>query len=690
MFHSLKTKIFLLVSVILALVAVFVLYFTDRDVEQAMFEAEQRSARNVLELVELNIQSGYRDLVRSRVDAVHAHRRALRGLTMLARTTLDEIFTLSDLSGEARARAESRALDWLSRPRPDEVGEFLVFDAQGTLLAHQNPDARGGDLNQLRDIKGSPMAEALNSEARRLGEVSSMFFWTWTKGQPIKKFGWFVHYPPTDWIIGAAVDIDELEQEGARKLEELLNNLRANFSKIRIAQSGSVILFNAQGEMLIGPEENSLDSSLAPSLDISTAINALTGKPLLEELKSLAVTKDRVSMRFVPQSGDAAGQIREQEAFCGYFRALGWYVAALAYVDEVGAPARNLVTRLSVIILAVLLAGLVLGLVLAGRIAKPLNALADYAKALPETDFTAQEVQDQSAAIRHLPQRHKDEVGRLATALMFMEGSLRENIRSLIETTAANERIEGELNVAREIQLGLLPKTFPPFPERREFDLFATLKSAKEVGGDLYDFFFIDEDHFCFAVGDVSGKGVPAALFMAISRTLLRTAGARERDPGPIMETMNNDLAPDNPNSMFVTLFVGVLNTRTGRLRFANGGHNKPVIKNQDGARFLEGRSGPMVGAVEDIPYNTLEIDLAPGEMIFLYTDGITEAMDEELAVYSDDRLLVMMEAAPMVSAEQTIQIVLEDVARHVGAAQQSDDITALCLRYAGPGGGQG
>lgn len=684
MFHSLKTKIFLLVSVILALVAVFVLYFTDRDVEQAMFEAEQRSARNILELVELNIQSGYRDLVRSRVDAVNAHRRALRGLTMMARTTLDEIFTMSELSGEARARAESRALDWLSRPRPAEEGEFLVFDAQGTLLAHQDSDARGGDLNLIRDIKGSPMAEAVNSEARRLGEVSSMFFWTWTgHGQPIKKFGWFVHYPPTDWVIGAAVDIDELEQEGERKLEELLDNLRANFGKIRIARSGSVILFNAQGEVLIGPEESASDSTL----DLNTAVNALTEKPLLDELKSLAAARDRLSMRFVPQSADASGQIREQEIFCGYFRPLGWYVAALAYVDEVGAPARNLVARLSGIILAVLLAGLVLGLVLAGRIAKPLNALADYAKALPETDFTAQEAEDRSAAIRHLPQRHKDEVGRLATALMFMEGALRENIRSLIETTAANERIEGELNVAREIQLGLLPKTFPPFPERREFDLFATLKSAKEVGGDLYDFFFMDEEHFCFAVGDVSDKGVPAALFMAITRTLLRTAGVRERDPGPIMEAMNNDLAPDNPNSMFVTLFIGVLNTRTGRLRFTNGGHNKPVIKNRDGVRFLEGRSGPMVGAMEDLPYTTLEMDLAPGEMLFLYTDGITEAMDGELAVYSDERLLATMEAAPMASAEQTVRIVLEDVARHVGAARQSDDITALCLRYAGPGG---
>lgn len=675
MLHSLKTKIFLLVSVILSLLAVLVLYFTDRDVEQAMFDAEQRSARNVLELAELNIQSGYRNLLRSRVDAVNAHRRTLQGMTMVARSGLDEIFEASGHVGQAVQEAEQRALDWLSSPTSVEGTEILVFDTQGRLLAHPAPNVRGSNLNMIRDIKGSPLADAVTEETRRLGQATATFFWTWTEhSQPIKKFGWFVHYPPTDWIIGAAVDIEELEREGERKLEELLDSLRANFNKIRIAKSGSVMLFNAQGEMLIAPAYE--------DLDLTAAVDSQTGGLLLDALKACAESRQREPIRFTLHSSET-GQARELEAFCGHFRALGWYVAAVAFVDEVGAPARELVHRLSLIIAGVFLASLGLGLVLSIRVTKPLNALADYAKSLPETDFTTSE--DQTAAIRDLPARHKDEVGRLAKALVFMEHSLRENIRTLIETTAANERIEGELNVAREIQMGLLPKTFPPFPERTEFDLYASLESAKEVGGDLYDFFFIDEEHFCFAVGDVSGKGVPAALFMAISRTLLRAASVRERDPAKIMESMNNDLAPDNPNSMFVTLFIGVLNTRTGKLQYANGGHNQPVLKNRDGVRFLEGRSGPMVGAMEGLPYVCLEIDMAPGESILLYSDGITEAMDENNALYSDERLLATMGSLGELAPGKTIQAVLADVALHVGQAEQSDDITTLCLKYSGP-----
>ncbi|HDQ39829.1 MAG TPA: HAMP domain-containing protein [Desulfonatronum sp.] len=678
MFHSLKSKIFLLVCTILALVAALVLYFTNRDVERAMFEAEQRSARNVLELAELNIQSGYRHLLRSRVDAVNAHRRTLQGMTMMARTGLDEIFATAPASGQARQEALQRALDWLSAPTLVEGTEFLVFTARGRLLAHPDPAARGSDLNMIRDIKGSPLADAVNEEARRLGQASSTFFWTWTEqSQPIKKFGWFVHYPAADWIIGAVVDIEELEREGKRKLEELLDSLRVNFSKIRIAKSGSVVLFNSKGEMLVHPDHE--------HLDLRTAVNNQTGVLILDELKTAAESKVRDPLRFVVQS-EGTGEAREREAFCGYFRALGWYVAAIAFVDEVSAPARDLVQRLSLIIAGTFVASLGLGLALSIRVTKPLNALADYAKSLPETDFTASE--DNTGPIRKLPSQHKDEVGRLAGTLLFMEQSLRENIRSLIATTAANERIESELNVAREIQMGLLPKTFPPFPERAEFDLFASLEPAKEVGGDLYDFFFLDQDHFCFAVGDVSGKGVPAALFMAISRTLLRAAGPREINPARIMESMNNDLSLNNPNSMFVTLFIGVLDVRTGRLAYANGGHNQPVLMNEKGVRFLEGRSGPMVGAVEGLPYVALETVLNPGETIFLYTDGITEAMDEHNSLYSDERLLATLGSLGVPGPREIIRAVNKDVILHVQQAEQSDDITMLCLEYAGPGSG--
>ncbi|SDB12504.1 sigma-B regulation protein RsbU (phosphoserine phosphatase) [Desulfonatronum thiosulfatophilum] len=675
MFHSLKTKIFFLVCVILALVAVLVLYFTHRDVEEAMFDAEQRSARNVLELVELNIQSGYRDLLRSRMDAVNAHRRTLQGMTMMAHTGLDEIFAAAPPAEKAGQDAMQRALDWLSAPTFVEGTELLVFDLQGVLLAHPHKEARGSNLNQIQDIKGLPLARAVEEEVRRQGHASATFFWPWTDhAHPVKKFGWFVHYPLTDWIIGAAVDIEELEREGERKLEELINNLRVNFSKIRIAKSGSIALFNAQGEMLIQPAYE--------ALNLEGAINELTGGLILEELKAAAQSRERASIRIVLRTEEDM-QLREIEAFSGYFRTLGWYVAAMGFVDEISAPARDLVSRLSLIIAGVLLASLALGLLLAIRLTRPLNALTDYAKSMPETDFTSAD--PRSTAIDHLPRQNKDEVGRLAEALIFMDHSLRDNVRSLLETTALNERMETELSVAREIQLGLIPKTFPPYPERPEFDLYAVLEPAREVGGDLYDFFFIDEHHFCFAVGDVSDKGVPAALFMAVSRTLFRIAAVEELNPARIMETMNNNLAPNNPNSMFVTLFIGVLDVRTGELRYSNGGHNQPVIVDRDGkARFLEGRSGPMVGAMEDLPYSPLETNLAPDELLFLYTDGITEAMNIRKELYSDERLLATMETLPERDATAAIRHVQTDLALHVAEADQSDDITMLCIKFRG------
>ncbi|GAB6060214.1 SpoIIE family protein phosphatase [Desulfonatronum parangueonense] len=674
MFHSLKSKIFLLICMILALVAVLVLYFTHRDVEEAMFDAEQRSARNVLELVELNIQSGYRDLLHSRMDAVNAHRRTLQGMTMMVHTGLDEIFAADPQAEEVGQEAMQRALNWLSVPTFVEGTEFLVFDLQGVLLAHPHEETRGFNLNRIRDIKGLPLAKSVEEDIRRQGQASATFFWPWTDhDRPVKKFGWFVHYPLTDWIIGAAVDIEELEREGERKLEELINNLRVNFSKIRIAKSGSIFLFNAQGEMLIPPAYE--------LLDLENAVNELTGGLILEELKAAAQSRERTSIRIVPRTEEGT-QVREIEAFSGYFRTLGWYVAAMGYVDEINAPARDLVSRLSLIIAGVLLASLALGLVLSIRLTRPLNALTEYAKSMPETDFTSAD--PRSTAIDHLPRQNKDEVGRLAEALIFMDHSLRDNVRSLLETTALNERMETELSVAREIQLGLIPKTFPPYPDRPEFDLFAVLEPAREVGGDLYDF-FIDEHHFCFAVGDVSDKGVPAALFMAVSRTLFRIAAVEELNPARIMETMNNNLAPNNPNSMFVTLFIGVLDVRTGHLRYSNGGHNQPVIVDRDGkARFLEGRSGPMVGAMEDLPYRPLETNLAPDELLFLYTDGITEAMNTNKDLYSDERLLATMETLPERDATAAIRHVQTDLALHVAEADQSDDITMLCIKFHG------
>ncbi|WP_179953162.1 SpoIIE family protein phosphatase [Desulfobotulus mexicanus] len=674
MLHSLKTRICILIALVLTLVAVPVLYFTHKDGVQAMSEAEQRSVQNVLDLAELNIRSGYRSLLYSRVDAVKAHRQALESMVTVARSSFDLIFSPKDISPDDLKKKQDLALDWISGLASLDGTEFLVLNKEGVLIAHPDADIRNSNLNQMEDIKGFPLADAVNDEARRLGTASTTFFWTFgNDGKGRKKFGWFVHYPDMDWVLGAVADIEALEHEGERKKKEMLDNLKSNFETIRIARSGSLILFDRSGEILI-PSKNE-------DPDLLTILHPETMRPVFKELQNLAASGSRESIRMVLP--DLKGEMRERVIFCTYFRTLGWYVAAIAYSDEIRAPAQALVQRLSFIIAGLFLVSMALGFWISNRMTRPLDTLAAFAKALPDSDFTSD--QALCGAIEHLPGRHQDEVGRLAKALIFMEASLRDNIRCLMETTAANERMEGELSVAREIQLGLLPKTFPPFPNHSEFDLFASLEPAREVGGDLYDFFFMDEKHFCFAVGDVSGKGVPASLFMAISRTLLRSAAAREKDPARIMTTMNNDLASSNPNSMFVTLFIGVLDLDTGLLVYANGGHNPPVkISSGKPPEFMTGRSGPLVGAMEDMPYHTLEIQLEPDDTLFVYTDGVTEAMDTEQVLYSDPRLIRTLTGLQGQSPKYILEIVENDVAAHVGTAEPSDDITMLCLRYSG------
>ncbi len=671
MLKSLNTRICMLIGLVLILVAVPVLYFTHRDGVRAMSETKQRSVRNVLELTELNMRSGYRNLLYSRVDAVLAHRRTLEGMVLVAQKGLDAIFASADAQTGFSEDIQDRALEWVNRLESVDATEFLIFDSNGLLLAHPNARIRYRDMNLVKDIKGMPLARTVSEEARKLGKSSTTFFLdSGDDGQVHKKYGWFVHYPAMNWIIGAIADIEGLEREGARKKAELLDNLQDHLKNVRIAQSGSVVVFDGEGTMLIQPEHEALNL---------TAILPETGDTLLAELQALAVSRSREPVSL--SLPDAAGQLRQREIYCTHIKILGWYVATLAYVDEIRAPAQQLVQRLSLIIATLFLVSLMLGLWLAIRMTRPLNALASFAIALPEADFTSPH--SACAPIAHLPKRHRDEVGRLAGALIFMEKTLRDNIRALIETTARNERMAGELNVAREIQLGLLPKTFPPFPDHGNFDLYASLEPAREVGGDLYDFFFLDDTHFCFAIGDVSGKGVPASLFMAISRTLLRTAAAREKDPALIMTSMNNDLASNNPNSMFVTLFIGVLNLRTGHLVYANGGHNPPVLlPAQKAPVFLKPLSGPIVGAMEGLPYTLHETRLDVGDALFLYTDGVTEAMDSSLTVYSDPRLLDVLTRLQGETPKTILQAVEQDVARHVGEAEASDDITMLCLCF--------
>ncbi|MBI3756913.1 MAG: SpoIIE family protein phosphatase [Deltaproteobacteria bacterium] len=255
----------------------------------------------------------------------------------------------------------------------------------------------------------------------------------------------------------------------------------------------------------------------------------------------------------------------------------------------------------------------------------------------------------------------------------------------LIEAYVEKQRMEETLKLAREIQMSMLPKHFPPFPHRSDFDLYAFIEPAREVGGDFYDFLLLDEDHLGFAIGDVSGKGIPAALFMSVTKTWLRVIASKQSRPAAVLAELNTELCRDNDAGMFVTLFYGILHLRTGALEYSSGGHNPPYVLTRTGAvEPLAKTKGMALGVLRDTSYQATTRQLRAGDEIFLYTDGVTEAMDRAYNQFSDHRLLECLTRARGLSPTALIRNVIKELQQFSSGAEQSDDITALAIHYLG------
>jgi len=257
----------------------------------------------------------------------------------------------------------------------------------------------------------------------------------------------------------------------------------------------------------------------------------------------------------------------------------------------------------------------------------------------------------------------------------------------LIEAYIEKERLEEGLKLAHDIQMSMLPKTFPPFPERRDLDIFAAITPAKKVGGDFYDFFFLDENRLCFAIGDVSGKGVPAALFMAVTKTLFKAIAGRVQNPGEILSTVNREICRDNDSQMFTTLFCGILDTRTGEIRYSNGGHNPPYHLSRAGVQQVPKTGGRVLGLLEETTYAGSRLVLGPGETLLLYTDGVTEALDPAEQFFSERRLESILTQINFASAREQIEYLTREITLFAAGAEQADDITTLAIRFLGPAG---
>lgn len=245
--------------------------------------------------------------------------------------------------------------------------------------------------------------------------------------------------------------------------------------------------------------------------------------------------------------------------------------------------------------------------------------------------------------------------------------------------------IQHDLNTARNIQLAILPKEFPPFPAIKDFEIYASMEPAKEVGGDLFDFFLLDKDRLGFVIGDVSGKGIPAAIFMAVSRTLIRATALKGISPDECFNYVNNLLCHESVASMFVTVFYGIFNFKTGELNYVNGGHNPPYIISRDGTlKKLELTNGIALGVYENYEFPFKTISLEKGETLYLYTDGVTEATDINYKLLSEENMEMFLKENHTKTATELVKGTFSLVKDFAGDVEQSDDITVMALKYTG------
>lgn len=369
--------------------------------------------------------------------------------------------------------------------------------------------------------------------------------------------------------------------------------------------------------------------------------------------------------------------LRQRDAIIGFAPiANGRLVAAfVSPTEEAFSDAKS--TLIQQVTLGVLGAGLVfVAIVLAARsVSRPIRDLS----------VAAQEVADGNLDMRLNSDGATAEVVQLTEAFNKMIRDLQMRMQELRYTTTVKERLEGELSAARSIQMSLLPKVFPAFPDRREFDIHAVVRPAREVGGDFYDFFLIDERRLCLLISDVSGKGVPAALFMAVSKALIK---ANVAGGGPLADAIalvNKELCEEADSGMFVTALVAVLDTLTGELEYSNAGHLSPFLLGTDGSvEPLDGGHAPALALANGLAFDTAKYQLSPGDSVFMFTDGVTEALSKSREFYTPQRLQIVLRDVCSLPVQRITRSVIQDVRTFAADQEQADDISVLALRWLG------
>ena len=474
---------------------------------------------------------------------------------------------------------------------------------------------------------------------------------------------------------------------GAVGIGAYLRDINKIVSDARIGESGFGFVLDNEGKIIFSPQKS---GELRGDLEVRRDLRKSENKNLAEVAKKMVEG----------QSDETVVAFDNEEYYIAYcpMSEIGWSYASVIKVDEVMEPASsneddlknitkekvkdmrfkslNIICATLEAVFLLLAIMFIAGTEVAERFTKPILALNKRVKEIAAGDLD-----------RKIEVTSSDEIGSLAVSINVMTISLKEYMENLTQMTADKERISTELNLAKNIQAHMLPSIFPAFPERDEFDIYAIMNVAKEVGGDFYAFYLLDDEHLAITIADVSGKGVPAAMFMVISRTIIKNYALASRNKenfGEVITAANKQLCQNNTEMMFVTVFFGVLNIKTKRFHYVNAGHSVPLVyrASEDSFKYLPLSNNCMMGVRSYVEFQEEFIDISSGDVIFLYTDGVTEAVDGDNEEYGTKRLLNKLNALPKdKSLQRMLNSVLKDIKEHTGELEQYDDITMLALR---------
>ena len=571
------------------------------------------------------------------------------GILAISRSLKDNTINVKDIDFEVNLLGNLEQL-WkpLMTAQKDVITTIYFGTETGLLVAYD----RQSDLNA--DNGNEVFYDHLKSEwytkAKSLGHVcfTDIYNDIYDRGLTI--------------TCAAPVYDDNNKFIGAMGMDILISDLYRAIVEIDLGDDKASYAFLVDNKGNIIDNENASDKT--NSLSNEKGINAEVVNRILSGQTDVSLTDDRIYYAYTPIESN------------------GWKFCVRMPESVILAPVRS-VQRNIIFMMSLFLAAFILITIIVTV------ATRKFSKDLTNPIISlSHDVEEISGG--NLDYRAKiydnDEIGDLAKSFNAMAVSLKDYINNLASITAEKERISTELNVATQIQADMLPRIFPAFPERKEFDIYASMNPAKEVGGDFYDFFFIDDKHLALVMADVSGKGVPAALFMVISKTLIKTRALMGGTPSEILYDVNNQLCEGNDAGLFVTVWLGILDIETGKITAANAGHEYPALKRVDNPSFelLKDKHTPAVATIEEIRFKNYEIELNPGDVLFIYTDGVAEATNSSEELYGTDRMIKDLNKYTDSKIDELLINMKKEVDKFTGDAPQFDDITMLGLRYFG------